>query len=74
VNNFNDKCDVLLEQLNVRSFKTTNRVFYPRKLTLSEDFINLFKKEHKRLMEEHKMKPTTALQQIAKALLFHSRF
>ena len=71
---FNEECDVLLEQLDVKSFKTTNRVFYPRKLALSEEFVKMFKQEHKRLTEERGMKPSVALQQIAKALLFHSRF
>ena len=71
---FNEQCDLVLEQLDVKSFKTTSRLFYPRKLALTNEFVTLFKKEHKRLTEEFGMKPAIALQQIAKALLFHSRY
>lgn len=52
--------------------KFFKRVFYPRNLKLSDEFINAFKKEYKRLLDEgHNSKRILDL--ISKALIFHAK-
>jgi hypothetical protein len=70
VNNFEKNYKALYE--NYGSLKFFRRVFYPRNLKLSEEFVNSFKKEYKRLAEEgHNTK--SILEKISKALIFHSK-
>jgi len=59
-----------LYQENLNSIKTTRRMFYPRNCDLSEDFINAFKLEYKRLLEGGQ-RPKALLEKINKALKFH---
>jgi hypothetical protein len=59
-----------LYQENINSIKTTRRMFYPRNFDLSEDFINAFKLEYKRLLEGGQ-RPKALLEKINKALKFH---
>jgi hypothetical protein len=69
VSQFNAKYSQLLE--GFKPLKTVKRTFYPRNFQLSEDFVDSFKKEYKRLLDEG-IHPTKALSRIAKALIFHS--
>jgi phenolic acid decarboxylase len=74
VQSFNEKYEILLEQLGgYKSIKKISRFFYPKNIDLSPEFIACFKKEHARLVDTG-VKPDIAVQRIAKALLFHSRF
>ncbi len=57
---------------NFSPIKTVKRSFYPRNFQLSEEFINSFKLEYKRLVDEG-VNPNKALGRITKALLFHVR-
>lgn len=54
------------------SIKYTKRLFYPRNLELSKEFITAFKTELNRLLSTGH-KPKAILDKIAKALIFHSR-
>lgn len=67
---FNKKFESLLE--NFRSIRTVRREFYPKNFKLSEEFVNAFKTEYKRLIGEGHH-PRKALARINKALLFHSQ-
>lgn len=70
MNRFEKKFNYLNE--NYGSLKFFKRVFYPRNLKLSDEFINSFKKEYKRLLNEgHNVK--TILDKISKALIFISK-
>ena len=70
MNNFEKNYKKITE--NYGSLKFFKRVFYPRNLKLSEEFVNAFKKEYKRLIDEgHNSKRILDL--ISKALVFHSR-
>ena len=59
-----------LYQENLNSIKVTRRQFYPRNFELSEDFVNAFKVEYKRLLESGQ-RPKALLEKINKALKFH---
>lgn len=59
-----------LYQENLNSIKVTRRQFYPRNFELSEDFVNAFKVEYKRLLEGGQ-RPKALLEKINKALKFH---
>lgn len=66
---FKKSIDGLYEE-NINSIKMTRRHFYPRNFELSEEFINAFKMEYKRLLEGGQ-KSKTLLEKINKALKFH---
>jgi hypothetical protein len=70
VSDFIKNYESILE--NYGCIKTTRREFYPKNFNLSEEFVNSFKKEYKRLVGEG-VHPRRALQRINKALLFHAR-
>jgi hypothetical protein len=70
VSDFTKNYESILE--NYGCIKTTRREFYPKNFNLSEEFVNSFKKEYKRLVGEG-VHPRRALQRINKALLFHAR-
>jgi hypothetical protein len=57
---------------NYKPIRTVKRSFYPRNFQLSEEFVNSFKSEYKRLLDEG-VQPNKALSRITKALLFHVR-
>jgi len=59
-----------LYQENVNSIKVTRRQFYPRNFELSQEFVDAFKSEYKRLMESGQ-RPKSLLEKINKALKFH---
>jgi len=69
VNKFNEKFETLSE--GFKSIKHVKREFYPKNFTLSEDFVNAFRKEYKRLIDEG-IEPRKALVKLNKALLFHT--
>ena len=70
MNNFEKNYNKIYE--NYSSMKFFKRVFYPRNLKLSDEFINAFKKEYKRLLDEgHNSKRILDL--ISKALIFHAK-
>lgn len=50
---------------------TQNRVFYPRNMKLSEDFINAFHREYDRLVDEGQ-NPKSLVPRFGKALKFHA--
>ena len=68
-----DKFNKALEKIeeNYKPIKVIKRSFYPRNFQLSEDFVNSFKSEYKRLLGEG-VHPKKALSRITKALLFHA--
>lgn len=66
---FNQKIESLSE--NYKSIKYTKREFYPKNFNLSEDFVNAFRKEYRRLIDEG-LEPKKALIKLNKALLFHT--
>lgn len=55
---------------NIESIRTVRRQFYPRNFELSQEFIEAFKTEYKRLMESGQ-RPKALLEKINKALKFH---
>ena len=57
-------------QENVNSIRTVRRQFYPRNFELSQEFVDAFKAEYKRLLEGGQ-RPTALLEKINKALKFH---
>ena len=57
---------------NFKPIRTIKRAFYPRNFQLSEEFVNAFRGEYKRLIDEG-IQPNKALSRITKALLFHVR-
>lgn len=67
---FNEEYDSLLE--GFKFIKTVKKEFYPKNFKLSENFINSFKSEYKRLLDEG-LHPRVALARINKALMFHAR-
>lgn len=69
MNKFNEKFEALSE--GFKSIKHVKREFYPKNFTLSEDFVNAFRKEYKRLIDEG-IEPRKALVKLNKALLFHT--
>lgn len=70
MNNFNKKIQEINE--GFKPIKTVKRTFYPRNFQLSEEFVNSFRKEYKRLVDEGN-DPLKALNRITKALLFHTK-
>lgn len=71
MNKFNKQYDAFCESF--KSIKFIKREFYPKNFTLSEDFVNAFKREYKRLIDEG-IEPRKALVKLNKALLFHTKF
>lgn len=67
---FNQKTKQLLEGYG--SIKVTSRLFYPRNFSLSDEFIQAFKREYARLrglgIDDKRI-----LGKLTKALHFHSR-
>lgn len=63
-----------MEELNenFKSIKYVKREFYPKNFTLSEDFVNAFRREYRRLIDEG-IDPRKALVKLNKALLFHTK-
>ncbi len=57
---------------NFSPIRTVRRSFYPRNFQLSEEFVDSFRREYKRLVDEG-INPNKALGRITKALLFHVR-
>ncbi|NBP00766.1 MAG: hypothetical protein EBU90_11665 [Proteobacteria bacterium] len=70
MNKFNEKFEELQESF--KSIRWVKREFYPKNFTLSEDFVNAFRKEYKRLIDEG-IEPKKALIKLNKALLFHTK-
>ena len=70
MNNFNKKFEELTESFKSILYK--KREFYPKNFNLSEEFVNSFRKEYKRLIDEG-MEPKKALLKLNKALLFHTK-
>jgi len=70
VNKFNSKVQELHESF--KSIRYVKREFYPKNFTLSEDFVNAFRREYKRLIDEG-IEPRKALVKLNKALLFHTK-
>lgn len=70
MSNFNNKFKSLLEGYGSITFK--KRLFYPRNLQLSNEFIKAFKLEFNRLLGEGHG-PKIILDKISKALHFHSK-
>ena len=70
MNKFNEKFKELQESF--KSIRWVKREFYPKNFTLSEDFVNAFRKEYKRLIDEG-IEPKKALIKLNKALLFHTK-
>jgi|ETNmetMinimDraft_17_1059902.scaffolds.fasta_scaffold00395_6 hypothetical protein len=66
---FNEKLNEHINE-NVSSIRTTRRQFYPRNFELSQEFLDSFKLEYKRLIESGQ-KPKALLEKINKALRFH---
>lgn len=58
-------------QENMNSIKVTRRQFYPRNFELSNEFVDAFKVEYKRLLEAGQS-PRKVLEKINKALKFHA--
>jgi len=65
---FNNNFNRILE--NYAPLKTQSRLFYPRNLKLSEEFIKSFKEEYNRLLKEGNH-PKKIMEKISKALKFH---
>ena len=55
---------------NINSIRVTRRQFYPRNFELSQEFVDAFVREYKRLLESGQKK-TTLLEKMSKALKFH---
>jgi len=70
VNKFNQKLEALAESF--KSIKYVKREFYPKNFNLSEDFVNAFRREYRRLIDEG-IEPRKALVKLNKALLFHTK-
>lgn len=66
-----DKNITDIYQENINSIKVTKRQFYPRNFELSQEFVDAFKLEYKRLLEGGQS-PRTVLEKINKALKFHA--
>lgn len=66
---FEKKLKENLEE-NFNSIRITKRQFYPRNFELSNEFINAFKAEYKRLIESGQT-PKTLMEKLNKALKFH---
>ena len=62
------KLDEVLEGYKPISMK---RLFYPRGMKLSEDFINAFHREYDRLVGEG-INPKTLIERVSKAMKFHA--
>ena len=65
--NKKDKLDKVLEGYKPIAMK---RLFYPRKMNLSEDFVNAFHREYDRLVGEGQ-NPKSLIDRFGKALKFH---
>lgn len=69
MDNFKKSIDSLYEE-NLNSIKTVRRQFYPRNFELSQEFVDAFKVEYKRLLQGGQ-KPKALLEKMNKALKFH---
>lgn len=67
---FNETYEKLNESF--KSIKWVKREFYPKNFSLSEEFVNAFRREYKRLIDEG-IEPRKALVKLNKALLFHTK-
>jgi len=78
VDSFSKHFKLILEDLEMPNrIDVRKRIFYPKKLKglLSKEFIECFKAERQRLIEQNGMRAKQVNQGIAKALLFfQSRF
>ena len=63
----NDKLEAVLEAYKPIPMK---RLFYPRGMNLSEEFINAFHREYDRLIGEG-INPKTLVERVGKAMKFH---
>jgi hypothetical protein len=74
INNIVNTFDNTISQIkeNFTPIRTVKRSFYPRNFQLSEEFVQSFKREYKRLIDEG-IDSNKALNRITKALLFHVR-
>jgi hypothetical protein len=70
VTKFNETYEKLNESF--KSIKWVKREFYPKNFSLSEEFVNAFRREYKRLIDEG-IEPRKALVKLNKALLFHTK-
>jgi hypothetical protein len=66
-NNDKSKLDEVLEGYKPIPMK---RMFYPRGMKLSEDFVNAFHREYDRLVDEG-INPKTLVERFGKAMKFH---
>ena len=69
MDNFKKNIDSLYEE-NLNSIRTVRRQFYPRNFELSQEFLDAFKTEYKRLLESGQ-RPKALLEKMNKALKFH---
>lgn len=69
MDNFKKNIDSLYEE-NLNSIRTVRRQFYPRNFELSQEFLDAFKLEYKRLLESGQ-RPKALLEKMNKALKFH---
>ena len=69
MDNFKKNIDSLYEE-NLNSIRTVRRQFYPRNFELSQEFVDAFKAEYKRLLESGQ-RPKALLEKMNKALKFH---
>ena len=66
---FDDDINELYQE-NMNSIKVTRRQLYPRNFELSQEFVDAFKLEYKRLLEGGQ-RPKALMEKISKALNFH---
>lgn len=69
MDNFNKNIKEVYNE-NLKSIRTTRRHFYPRNFELSQEFVDAFKTEYKRLLEGGQQSKTL-MEKISKALNFH---
>lgn len=69
MDNFNKNAKEVYNE-NLRSIRTTRRQFYPRNFELSQEFVDAFKTEYRRLLEGGQ-RPKALMEKISKALNFH---
>lgn len=67
---FNKKAEKIIESYG--SIKVTSRLFYPRNFSLSDEFIQAFKREYARL-RAYGIDDKRILGKLTKALHFHGR-
>ena len=70
MDNFNKELESIFNE-NLNSIKTVRRQFYPRNFELSNEFVDAFRSEYKRLLESG-VRPKALMEKINKALKFHT--